>query len=156
ATYVDSTRAAGTPTLLVDAGGSFPEQDGRTDLAEFMVASEVRIGVGAMGVATRDLRHGVAFLRDLAKRTNAPLTAATLLARRTPALLSPPSRIVDVGGVHVGVFALLSNRVALGPAADSLEVLDPENAAQAEVTSLRSRGATVVVLLTQMGRAGGE
>src|SRR5262245_46785725 len=49
ATYVDSTRAAGSPTLFLDAGGSFPEQDGRTDLAEFMFASEVRIGVGAMG-----------------------------------------------------------------------------------------------------------
>ena len=48
ATFVDSTRAAGSPTLLLDAGGSFPEQDGRTELAEFMFASEVR-GTSAMG-----------------------------------------------------------------------------------------------------------
>ena len=156
ATYVDSTRAAGSPTLLLDAGGSFPEQDGRTELAEFMFASEVRIGVGAMGVSPRDLRHGVAFLRDLTRRTNAPLTCANLLDRRTHAPLFPTSRILDVGGVRVGVLALISDRLDLGPAKDSLEVVDPENAAQAEVTSLRSRGATVVVLLTQLGRAGGE
>jgi hypothetical protein len=52
--------------------------------------------------------------------------------------------------------ALYSDRFELGPAADSLVVLDPENAAQSQVTALRNKGAQVVVLLAQMGRAGGE
>jgi len=56
----------------------------------------------------------------------------------------------------VGVFALYSDRIELGPARDSLQVLDPENTAQAQVNALRARGAKVVVLLAQLGRVGGE
>src|SRR5262249_42655336 len=55
-----------------------------------------------------------------------------------------------------GVFALYSDRFELGPAADSLVVLDPENTASAEVKSLRARGAQVVVLLAQLGKVAGE
>src|SRR5262249_14494080 len=49
-----------------------------------------------------------------------------------------------------------SERFDLGPAADSLVVLDAENAAQAEVSALRAKGASVVVLLAQLGKVGGE
>jgi cytochrome c554/c'-like protein len=56
----------------------------------------------------------------------------------------------------VGVFALYGDRFDLGPGADSLVVLDPENAAQSQVTALRNKGAQVVVLLAQLGRVGGE
>ena len=156
ATYVDSVRSAGTPTLFLDAGGSFPERDGRADLAEFMLGSLVRLGTAAIGVGPRDLRHGVAFLRDLARRTGAPLTCANLADRRTRAPVFPTSRVVDVGGVRVGVFALYGDRFELGPARDSLLVLDSENAAHAEVAALRARGASVIVLLAQLGRVGGE
>src|SRR5262247_1221485 len=62
ASYLDSTRAAQPATLYVDDGGAFPEQDGRTDLAEFMYRSLVQLRVAAIGVGPRDLRHGVAFL----------------------------------------------------------------------------------------------
>src|SRR5204862_1686607 len=83
ATYLDSTRAARRATLYLDAGGSFPDQDGRTDLAEFMYRSLVQLGPGAIGVGPRDLRHGVAFLRDLVRRTGAPVTCANLADKRT-------------------------------------------------------------------------
>jgi len=156
ASFVDSTRASGQPSLFVDAGGWFPEQDGRTDLAEFMVRSLVRMGVGAVGVGPRDLRHGVQYLEDLVHRSGAPVICANLADRGTRKPLFPTSRIVDVGGVRVGVFALYSDRFELGPARDSLVVLDPENAAHAEVAALRARGARVIVLLAQLGRTAGE
>src|SRR5437773_11716608 len=41
AAFLDSTRAGDAPVLFVDAGGSFPDVDGRTDLAEFMLRSLV-------------------------------------------------------------------------------------------------------------------
>src|SRR5439155_12571515 len=64
ASFLDSTRAVGAPVLFVDAGGSFPDVDGRTDLAEFMLRSLVDLRVDAVGVAPRDLRHGLAVLRE--------------------------------------------------------------------------------------------
>ena len=156
AAFLDSSRTVRRTTLYVDAGGYFAEQDGRTDLEEFMARSLVQLGVGAIGVGPRDLRHGIAFLRDLARRTGAPVTCANLADKRTRLPIFPSGRVLDVGGVKVGVFALYSDRFPLGPAADSLVVLDPENAAQSQVTALRNKGAQVVVLLAQMGRAGGE
>jgi len=156
AAYVDSVRAKESATVFLDAGGSFPEQDGRTDLAEFMFQSLVRLRTGAIGVAPRDLRHGVAYLRDLVRKTGAPVTCANLADARTRKPIFPTSLIVDAHGVKVGVFALFSDRFDRGPAADSLVVLDPENAAHAEVAALRARGAQVVVLLAQLGRVGAE
>jgi hypothetical protein len=129
--------------------------DGRTDLAEFSQATLKRLGVGAIGVAPRDLRHGVAFLRDLTRRTGAPVICANL-TDPSGRLLFPGTRLVTVSGVRVGVLALLGERLDLGPARDSLRVTDPEAAAQAAVADLRARGAQVVVLLSQLGKAGGE
>jgi len=156
AAFLDSSRAVRRTTLYLDAGGYFPDEDGRADLAEFMQRSLVQLGVGAIGVGPRDLRHGIAFLSDLARRTGAPVTCANLADKRTRLPIFPGGRVLDAGGIKVGVFALYSDRFDLGPAADSLVVLDPENAAQSQVTALRNKGAQVVVLLAQMGRAGGE
>jgi len=156
AAVLDSSRALRRTTLYLDAGGYFPEQDGRTDLAEFMLRSLVQLGAGAIGVGPRDLRQGVAYLRDLVRRTGAPVTCANLADKRTRLPIFPSGRVLDVGGVKVGVFALYGDRFELGPAADSLVVLDPEDAAHAQVTALRNKGAQVVVLLAQLGRVGGE
>ena len=155
ASFVDSTRGV-APALYLDAGGFFPEQDGRTDLAEFMLASLVRLKVAAVGIGPRDLRYGVAYLRDVARRTGAPLVCANLLDRKSQSPLFPTSRIVEVAGTRVGVFALVGDRLDVGPARDSLVVTDPENAAHAEVAALEAKGAKVIVLLAQLGRAGGE
>jgi hypothetical protein len=156
AAFLDSTRARGAPVLFVDAGGAFPDVDGRTDLAEFMLHSLVDLHADAVGVAPRDLRHGLAFLRDVVRRHQVPLTCANLVDRTTRAPVFPRSRIVSAGGVRVGVFALIGERLDLGPAQDSLAVLDPETAATREVSALREQGAQVIVLLAQLGRVGGE
>lgn len=156
AAFLDSTRAAGAPVLFVDAGGAFPEVDGRTDLAEFMLKSLVDLHVDAVGVAPRDLRHGLAFLREEVRRHAVPMTCANLVERASRAPVFPSSRIVPAQGVQVGIFALIGDRTELGPAHDSLAVLDPENAATHEVAALRARGAQVIVMLAQLGRVGGE
>ena len=156
AAFLDSTRAGDVPVLFVDSGGSFPEVDGRTDLADFMLRSLGALHVDAVGVAPRDLRHGLAYLRDQVRRHALPLTCANLVDPTSRAPVFASSHIVDARGVRVGMFALIGDRMDLGPAHDSLAVLDPENAATHEVAALRARGAQVIVLLAQLGRVGGE
>jgi hypothetical protein len=156
AAFLDSTRAAGATVLFVDAGGSFPEVDGRTDLGEFMLRTLADLHAGAVGVAPRDLRYGLAFLRDVVRVHKVPITCANLVNPATHAPVFPSSLLLDEGGVRVGVFALIGERLDLGPARDSLAVLDPDNAATREVAALRARGAQVIVLLAQLGRVGGE
>jgi hypothetical protein len=61
-----------------------------------------------------------------------------------------------VGTVKVGIFGLMSNAVELGPSRDTLRVEEPSAAAKRTVAELRKKGATVVVLLSQLGKVEGE
>jgi hypothetical protein len=156
ASFLDSLRATPGPVLVVDAGGSFPDVAGRPDLPPFVYGSFARLGVDAVGVAPRDLQFGVAFLLAEARRAGTPLVCANLVLRANGRLVTPPSLLLERGGVRIGVFALVGDRFDLGPARDSLQVLDPENTAQRMVADLRGRGAERVVLLAQLGRVGAE
>jgi len=155
AALLDSTRAGG-PLLFVDAGGAFPDVLERADLADFMFAELGALHVDAVGVAPRDLSYGLAFLRDVVRRHGVPVVCANLVERAGHRPIFPASRVVERDGVKIGIFALLGERFPLGPAADSLAVLEPESAATRVVADLRARGATVIVALTQLGRVGGE
>lgn len=156
ASFVDSVRARGGPLLLVDAGGSFPDVPGRSDLPPFVLSAYSRLGLDAMGVAPRDLQFGLAFLRAETRAANTPITCANLYERGTGRTAFPASRLIERDGVKVGVFALFGERLDLGPARDSLELRDPENVAPTIVRELRAKGAQVIVLLAQLGRVGGE
>ena len=54
------------------------------------------------------------------------------------------------------MFGLISDKVDLGPARDSLSVEDPAAAAKRAIAELRRKGATVVVLLSQLGKVESE
>src|SRR5262245_60567521 len=141
---------------LVDAGGFFPEQDTHRDAAWFLMDAMHMINVDAVGVGDRDLRFGLAFLREQAKRSQCPLTSANLFEKKTKKYALAPSIIKKVGTVKVGYFSLISDKVDLGPARDSLVVQEPPIAAKAAVADLRKKGATVVVLLSQLGKVESE
>jgi hypothetical protein len=50
----------------------------------------------------------------------------------------------------------MSDRFALGPSADTLKVAEPTAAARRVVAELRRKGATVIVLLSQLGKVESE
>ena len=141
ATFLDSLRLGRDPVVFVDGGGSFPDVVGRPDLPPFVMRSLVSMGVDAVGVGPRDLQFGLAYLLAEARRSGAPWTCANLVERTSGKPVLPSSRIVERAGVKVGLFALIGDRLDLGPARDSLQVLDPENTAQRIVADLRGRGA---------------
>ena len=64
--------------------------------------------------------------------------------------------VKKIGGVNVGIFELMSDKVDLGPSRDSLSVEEPTAAAKRTVADLRKRGAQVVVLLSQVGKVESE
>jgi len=76
------------------------------------------------------------------------------LPSRRPAL--KPYVIEKVGRVRVGFFALMSDKVDLGPARDSLKIEAPDAVARRTVDEIRKKGATVVVLLSQLGKVESE
>ena len=132
------------PVLVVDAGNlSYPATDvpaGRreaVDLRAGFLASELpRLPFAGAALGESDLARGPDHVKP-------PRLAANLSA---PFVV--PSRLEEVGGIKVGVFGLAD------PAAGTagLKIDDPLAAAQREATSLRQRGAEVVVALVPLER----
>lgn len=140
----------------MDAGGYFPLTDLHEDVALFMMDGMVLLGMDAVTVGERDLRYGLSFLTENVKAKKLPTVSANLRSARTGKTLFPPYLIKSVGGVKVGVFGLITDKGNYGPATDSVKVTDPVAAAQATVKEIRAKGATVVVLLSQLGKVESE
>ena len=156
AAFVDSVRAEHGQVLLVDAGGFFPETESQRDAGPFLMSTMRTIGTAAANVGDKELRFGYAWLRAAQKESGLPLVSANLWDTRTGKPAFAPWMIVPSGRVKVGVFGLMSAQADLGPGRDSLRVEDPENAAARTVAELRRKGATVIVLLSQLGKVESE
>ena len=142
--------------LLVDNGGFFPEQDDYQDAAWFLMDAMKVLGVDAVGVSEKELRYGRSFLLVNYKRSQAPLVCANLFERATKKTLVAPYVIKKVGTVTTGIFGLTSEKVDLGSSRDSLVIEDPATAAKRTVDELHKKGATVVVLLSMLGKVESE
>jgi hypothetical protein len=142
--------------LLVDNGGFFPEQDDYEDAAWFLMDAAKLLNVDAVGVSEKELRYGKAFLVTNWKRSQAPLVCANLFDRVTKKPLVSPYVIRKVGTVTVGIFGLTSEKVDMGSQRDSVLVEDPATAAKRAVEELHKKGATVIVLLSSLGKVESE
>src|SRR5262249_22260443 len=91
-----------------------------------------------------------------AKRTGLPLVCSNLIDKTAHRTLAAPYLMRKVGAVQVGVFGLIGAKPNLGPGFDSLEVRDPVATAREVTQELRRKGADVVVLLSQLGKASSE
>src|SRR5262249_61490889 len=68
----------------------------------------------------------------------------------------PPYLLIKKGTVTTGVFAVTSDKVDLGPARDSLTIEDPAAAANRVIPEMRKKGATGIVLLSELGKGESE
>jgi len=114
------------------------------------------LDVGAVGCSEKELRFGAGFLTANVKRSKLDLVCANLYAKNTKKTLLTPWVVKTVGNVKVGAFSVMSDKVDLGPARDSLYVEEPTAAARRAVKELRAKGATVVVALSQLGKVESE
>jgi len=144
--------------LLVDNGGFFPEAADSLyrEKAWFLMDGMVVLGTDAVGLSEKELKYGRSWLMGQLRRSRLPMTCANVWDKAGKKTLLPPYLIVKKGGVNVGVFALTSDKVDLGPSRDSLVVEEPAAAAARIVPELRKKGATVVVLLSQLGKVESE
>lgn len=156
ASFVDSVRTEHDQVLLVDAGGYFPETDAQQEAGPFVLQTMKTLGTAAAGVGDRELHFGFAYLRESARKAGMPLVCANLVEKKTGKPAFAPSLVTTVGRVKVGVFGLMNAEVDLGPGRDSLTVQDPAAVAARTVAALRKQGATVIVLLSQLGKVESE
>ncbi len=142
--------------MLVDAGGFFPEQADYEDAAWFLMDGMKLLGTDAVGMGEKELRYGRSFLLANLKRTQLPMVCANITDKTTKKPLVAPWLVKKVGAVKVGVFGLMSDKVDTGPSRDSLAVSEPTAAATKAVAALKKQGATVIVLLSQLGKVESE
>jgi hypothetical protein len=154
---VDSIKASYSNVVLVDGGGFFPESDNQQDVAWFLMDAMRMLGTVAVGTSEKDLRWGISFLKAQVERSRLPMVCANLLEAGTRRHALKPYVIQKIGRAKVGFFGLMSDKVDLGVARDSLRVEEPALAARRTVDELRKKGgATVVVLLSQLGKVESE
>jgi hypothetical protein len=153
---VDSIKAGYGQVLVVDAGGFFPDDELHKDVSWFMMDAMAVMGTDAVGMSEKELRFGLGYLRAQIKRTRLPVVCANLFERKSGKTVLPPYLVKQVGSVKVGVFGLMSAAVDLGPSRDTLRTEEPAAAAKRTVAALRKKGATVVVLLSQLGKVESE
>mgnify|MGYP001031665707 FL=1 len=153
---MDSIRAGYSQILVVDAGYFFPDDALHQDVSWFLMDAMVVMGTDAVGTSEKELSFGLGYLRAQLKRTRLPMVCANLYERQGGKLVLPPYLVKQVGTVKVGVFGLMSAAADLGPSRDSLRVEEPTAAAKRAVSALRKKGATVVVLLSQLGKVESE
>jgi len=144
--------------LLVDNGGFFPEEADSLyrDKAWFLMDGMVLLGTDAVGMSEKELKYGKGWLLAQVKRSRLPMTNANVWDKQTKKTLMPPYLILKKGTVNVGVFAVTSDKVDLGPARDSLTIEDPAVAANRVIPEMKKKGATVIVLLSQLGKVESE
>jgi len=151
----------------VDAGGFFPGDTPPTgaesvdpseyrDYANFLMDAHVLLGTDAVGAGEKELRYGYSFLRANIERSGLPVVCANLFLRKTGKPALTPYIIKKVGTVNVGIFGLMSDKFSYGPSQDSLRVDEPVVTARRVVAEMRKKGATVTVLLSQLGKVDSE
>jgi 2',3'-cyclic-nucleotide 2'-phosphodiesterase (5'-nucleotidase family) len=152
AAFADSIRGTYANALLVDDGGFFAEEPERASYIPVVMDGMKSTGVQVVGLGDRDLRMGLAYLRSQLKRTGLTAVCANLLDKQSRQPAFTPYVLRKAGSVTVGVLGLISDRADLGPARDSLVMQDPDEVAKKLVPEMRAKGATVVVVLSQLGK----
>jgi 2',3'-cyclic-nucleotide 2'-phosphodiesterase (5'-nucleotidase family) len=153
---VDSTKESYSQVALVDGGGFFPETDAQRDAAWFLMDAMKTMGTVAVGTSERELRWGIGYLKANVTRSGLPLVSSNLMDVATRKPVFKPYVVEKIGRLKVGFFSLMSDKVDLGPARDSLKVDEPNAVATRTVEELKKKGATVIVLLSQLGKVESE
>jgi hypothetical protein len=141
-------KAAGSnkAALLVDAGGLLfpvgdipPARQAAARLrANFLAEQIVKLPFGGIALGPSDLALGTSAMKP--KRLAANLANASFVE---------PSRIVEVGGIKIGVVGVVDAEVA---SKVGLTAQAPADAARTEIARLRAGGAEVVILLAPLER----
>lgn len=138
--------------MLVDAGDvAGPQPATGPTRGLFLLEMAKTLGYDALTFGAADAVLGREILHSLAADGSLPLVSANLTRGAGDALLLPASRIVEKGGVRVGVTAVTA---AVGAEADRLAeagvgMLDPRAALAGLLPALRAR-ADLVILMARM------
>ncbi len=108
-----------------------------------------KLGLQATVVGETDLASGPQFALDVARNSGYELLSANVTDENGKNLF-PSNKIVEVGGVKVGLFGITNRLLSSAPGHAGLKVKDPFETAMEQVAYLKSR-CRVIICLSHMG-----
>lgn len=113
--------------------------------AQALAEGAARLGVAAWAPGVNDFGAGAPFFKELAAKSKSSFVAAN--AGADTGLTK--SRITEVGGVKIGITGVIDPKVAGGL---GFALTPPVEALKAEIASLKSQGARLIVTLAALPR----
>jgi 2',3'-cyclic-nucleotide 2'-phosphodiesterase/3'-nucleotidase len=162
ASLVDSVRASGVPTVLVDAGDAIEGggietvyQSGDRSSPDPMMTAMSRMGYDAMAVGNHEFNFGPAVLERARATARFPLLAANIVHAGDGRGAFAGSIVKQAGRVRVGIIGLITPAVPSWEDPENyagFEFLAPVPVAQREARRLRQdEHCDVIVLLAHSG-----
>lgn len=155
---IQSLRSENPQGTLLVGGGDYFQGSVESNLTggENTLVVLNAMGFQAMAVGNHEFDWGLERLRQLAGQAEFPFLAANIRQRSTGETLPflPPSRLLEVGGVKIGVLGLTTQETPIKTHPRNVQELlftDPAAEARREVEELRAKGAELVVVIAHLG-----
>jgi hypothetical protein len=116
--------------------------------AETMAAALGKLGLDAWAPAANDWAGGPEVLAKAREASKADFLAANVAG--VPGFVG--SKVVDEGGVKVGIIGLSDPTAGLGRAPEGVEVTPPKDALAAELAKVKGAGARILVVAASIPR----
>lgn len=154
AAYFDLLRKEATPTIFLDLGGIFPEEqkDKRfvnkkmdTAIAITHAQAMKALGYDVVALGPVDLKQSYETLKALQQSSELPFISTNLKSNKEP--FWKTSLVKEAGGLKVGIVALTALQAGLRLSRGEFEVLPPNIALEQEIKKLRDEQKVDAVIL---------
>lgn len=149
-TMIEGLKKQGWPVLCIDVGGLSKGYGVQAELKfQITVDAMKKMGYQAVGFSPNDLRLPVDSLVAVAadsKDNPSPFISANIGLLGFDAGITAPWRVVEVGGVRIGVTSVMGEKFAEGIAGDDIEIVAPEVALAQVMPELNKRSELKILL----------
>ena len=124
-----------------------------TQKAQLIIETLNLMGYDAVAIGDDDFSLGKEFLLEISKKTHFPFLSSNVLDEGSGKLLFQPYVIKEINGLRIGIFALLSPDVFLGPTdlrKNGLTFQSPIDVAHSMVKELQPK-TDLIILLSHLG-----
>ncbi|MFH0826407.1 MAG: metallophosphatase [Candidatus Omnitrophota bacterium] len=155
ATLIKEMKARHPDALLLDAGAFFAgglldeyAQNTQLDMERTAVNLEAmkKMGYDAVAIGDNEFNFGESFLFDAISKTNLPFLSCNVRTQQAEGV--KPFIIKDVSGTKIGIIGVTN--LAARNKSGTLRFSEPKQAVKKAVEELKSTGADIIVLLSQL------
>ncbi len=149
-TMIKELKDKGWPLLCIDVGGLSKGYGVQAELKfQITVDAMKKMGYQAIGFSPNDLRLPVDSLVAVAAPSDdnpSPFVSANVGLLGFDAEITTQWRVVDVGGIKIGVTSVLGKEYQKGLASEDVEFVDPKAALQRVVPELKKQCEVMILL----------